>query len=283
MDGVEDVGTPTLDEAVRQYLVYRDYRKAAAALEAEAPGLADQPVSRAGALSPAAARIAERLGGAMDLGDGEAFFESWQEHLERAGASDDDDCMKLEFYLQIYFAVFPVVHGDGSAAAGAMARFRQFLETRGAALAQTTEFLPYYALPFVGNLREHPSFESLFATNWTVDLRRQLEGLLDRTAPGSVPPALTAAWAGYNGEPATSIPSAAPAAAAAAAGAADGIDVAGSPLYPAHAAVRAGGTDPGAVRSSSPSSCRRKSTVQLVAKSDSNDGCSRRLPTNGRA
>ena len=39
---------------------------------------------------------------------------------------------------------------------------KHYLETRGAALSQTTEFLPYYALPFVPNPRVHPSFRELF-------------------------------------------------------------------------------------------------------------------------
>ncbi len=44
-----------------------------------------------------------------------------------------------------------------------MARFRSFLETRGAALSKSPEFLPYYALPFVPDLRHHPTFQALFA------------------------------------------------------------------------------------------------------------------------
>jgi len=40
--------------------------------------------------------------------------------------------------------------------------FKQYLETRGAALSQTTEFLPFYALPFVPNPTVHPSFQELF-------------------------------------------------------------------------------------------------------------------------
>lgn len=40
--------------------------------------------------------------------------------------------------------------------------FKTYLESRGAALSQTTEFLPYYALPFVPNPRAHPSFKELF-------------------------------------------------------------------------------------------------------------------------
>ncbi|OWK12830.1 ARMC9 [Cervus elaphus hippelaphus] len=40
--------------------------------------------------------------------------------------------------------------------------FKTYLETKGAALSQTTEFLPFYALPFVPNPMVHPSFKELF-------------------------------------------------------------------------------------------------------------------------
>ena len=43
-----------------------------------------------------------------------------------------------------------------------MARFKNFIETKGAVLSKTAEFLPYYALPFVPDPRHHPSFEPLF-------------------------------------------------------------------------------------------------------------------------
>ena len=41
--------------------------------------------------------------------------------------------------------------------------FKSFLETKGAALCQTTEFLPFYALPFVPDPTAHPSFKPLFS------------------------------------------------------------------------------------------------------------------------
>lgn len=43
-----------------------------------------------------------------------------------------------------------------------ISHFKHFLETRGAVLSQTTEFLPFYALPFVPNPVAHPSFKELF-------------------------------------------------------------------------------------------------------------------------
>lgn len=43
--------------------------------------------------------------------------------------------------------------------------FKKYLETRGATLSQTTEFLPYYALPFVPNPKGHPSYKELFTVS----------------------------------------------------------------------------------------------------------------------
>ncbi len=43
-----------------------------------------------------------------------------------------------------------------------MKALKNFLETRGAGLAHSGEFLAYYALPFVPNPECHPSFEALF-------------------------------------------------------------------------------------------------------------------------
>jgi hypothetical protein len=46
-----------------------------------------------------------------------------------------------------------------------MTKFKSYIETRGAALSQTTEFLPFYALPFVPNPRAHPTYRELFSVS----------------------------------------------------------------------------------------------------------------------
>ena len=43
-----------------------------------------------------------------------------------------------------------------------MSAFKSFLETQGADLSQTTEFLPFYALPFVQDPKSHLSYKELF-------------------------------------------------------------------------------------------------------------------------
>ena len=43
--------------------------------------------------------------------------------------------------------------------------FKGYLETKGSALSQTTEFLPYYALPYIPDPTSHPSFKPLFVVS----------------------------------------------------------------------------------------------------------------------
>ena len=44
--------------------------------------------------------------------------------------------------------------------------FKKFIENRGSSLSQTTEFLPFYALPFVPNPKTHPSYREMFTVSW---------------------------------------------------------------------------------------------------------------------
>jgi hypothetical protein len=53
-----------------------------------------------------------------------------------------------------------------------------YLDTKGSELAQTTEFLQYYALPYVPNPLEHPSFKHIFTKEWLAELRSKLDAFL---------------------------------------------------------------------------------------------------------
>lgn len=43
-----------------------------------------------------------------------------------------------------------------------MANLKYYLETKGSNMSQTTEFLPFFALPFIPNPRNHPSLQDIF-------------------------------------------------------------------------------------------------------------------------
>lgn len=136
---------------------------------------------------------------AFDRGDHTELFTLWQRHIPPHVRNRDPVAQKLEFYLNVHCAAMPFrpsflkrfkgrPRGVADAAARAMQvhgaavcaacprprrtaphpplppppggqRFNHFLETRGKQLAQTTEFLVYYALPYVPNPVDHPSFQ----------------------------------------------------------------------------------------------------------------------------
>ncbi len=43
-----------------------------------------------------------------------------------------------------------------------MAEFKIYLDSNGSDLAKTSEFLPFYALPYIKNPLDHPTFKHLF-------------------------------------------------------------------------------------------------------------------------
>ena len=49
-----------------------------------------------------------------------------------------------------------------------MTEFKKYLESNGAALSQTTEFVAFYALPYVPNPKSHPAFKTLFEVSFVV-------------------------------------------------------------------------------------------------------------------
>jgi LisH domain-containing protein ARMC9 len=92
--------------------------------------------------------------------------------------------MKLEFYLRIYFAVYPSFMSQNSQQQNEkdlrreLAYFKDFLDSAGSYLSKTSEFLQYYALPYVDNPLMHPIFRNVCTKKWATDLRNKLREFL---------------------------------------------------------------------------------------------------------
>uniref|UniRef100_A0A4W2CUI5 LisH domain-containing protein ARMC9 n=1 Tax=Bos indicus x Bos taurus TaxID=30522 RepID=A0A4W2CUI5_BOBOX len=131
---------------------------------------------------PKSLKFQRDLLAAFDSGDQKVFFRLWEEHIPRPIRDGDSLAQKLEFYLHIHFAIYLLKHSAGRPDKEDLderiSYFKTFLETKGAALSQTTEFLPFYALPFVPNPMAHPSFRELFQDSWTPELKLKLEKFL---------------------------------------------------------------------------------------------------------
>ncbi|KAG7488189.1 hypothetical protein MATL_G00031550 [Megalops atlanticus] len=138
--------------------------------------------------------IQKDLLSSFEDGDYKVFFELWNGQIPPDIRDFDPVAQKLEFYLHIHFAIYPLKYTPGgpdrSDFEDRIKHFKHYLETRGAALSQTTEFLPFYALPFVPNPMVHPSFRALFQESWMPELRNKLEKFLSATLKASNTPRL---------------------------------------------------------------------------------------------
>lgn len=53
----------------------------------------------------------------------------------------------------------------------AQSDFKKYLDSKGSELSKANEFLAYYALPYIPNPWNHPSFKHLFTIDWVQELK----------------------------------------------------------------------------------------------------------------
>lgn len=122
-------------------------------------------------------RLLEALLGALDAGRAAQFFALWARGVPAHVRHQSLDAHRVEFYLRVYFAVFPTHPGVSAAAraaaepGAAMATLREWLATTGAHLAKTSEFVPFYALPYVPDPMAHPAFQRVFDRGFPATVR----------------------------------------------------------------------------------------------------------------
>ncbi|XP_046500024.1 lisH domain-containing protein ARMC9 isoform X2 [Equus quagga] len=169
---------------VKEYLDFAEFEDTLKTFSKECK-IKGKPLSKTagGSLRDSKSLIIQRdLVAAFDSGDQKVFFDLWEEHIPSFIRAGDSLAQKLEFYLHIHFAIYLLKHSmgrpDKEELDERISYFKTYLETKGAALSQTAEFLPFYALPFVPNPMVHPSFKELFQDSWTPELKLKLEKFL---------------------------------------------------------------------------------------------------------
>uniref|UniRef100_A0A8B9KZH0 LisH domain-containing protein ARMC9 n=1 Tax=Astyanax mexicanus TaxID=7994 RepID=A0A8B9KZH0_ASTMX len=169
---------------IKEYLKFSEFEDTVKIFEKECKSKG-KPVPKTPRSPPVDSKILiiqKDLISSFDDGDMKVFFELWAENVPVDIRDSDPNVQKLEFYLHIHFVIYPLKSNVGRQDKAdfdeRISHFKHYLETRGAALSQTTEFLPFYALPFVPNPAVHPSFQELFQDSWAPDLRKKLEKFL---------------------------------------------------------------------------------------------------------
>ena len=112
----------------------------------------------------------------FDEGNRKKFFEHWERYIPPLWKLGEYE--KLEFFLNIYFTIFPVMQGKKDAWSQEIKLFKEFLATKGADFCKTNEFLPFYALPHIPNPASHPSFQRYFTQSWVNELRSRINNYL---------------------------------------------------------------------------------------------------------
>uniref|UniRef100_A0A669F4K7 LisH domain-containing protein ARMC9 n=1 Tax=Oreochromis niloticus TaxID=8128 RepID=A0A669F4K7_ORENI len=197
---------------IKEYLKFEEFEETLHSFEKECKRkgkLASKP--RGNTLNDSKTRVIQVhfdfLWSSFDDGDHRVFFELWTENIPPRVKDTDAEAQGLEFYLYIHFTIYPLrrhpVGHDRAEFEERVSFFKQYLETRGEALSQTTEFLPYYALPFVPNPTVHPSFKELFQDSWMPKLRDKLEQFLSVILKPSNSPRLMTLYSRRAGKEAT--------------------------------------------------------------------------------
>ncbi|XP_078375388.1 lisH domain-containing protein ARMC9-like isoform X3 [Oculina patagonica] len=192
MDAVVAVESD-LNAIVKEYLDYVGYSRTLSTFEDELKLLGKQSNQiNTPRNESQKTEIQGQLTLAFDDGRCTEFFRMWNEYIPDSVQDTDHVCQKLIFNINIYFALYPLTHGNQNKQEleQSMQVFKAYLETKGAALSQTTEFLPYYALPFIPNPTSHPSFKPLFASSWSSELKNNLQVFLSATLKSQEKPQL---------------------------------------------------------------------------------------------
>ncbi|XP_058494292.1 lisH domain-containing protein ARMC9 isoform X1 [Solea solea] len=182
---------------IREYLKFEEFEETIHRFDKDCKSkgkLVSKP--QGSTLRDAKTRVIQKdLLSSFDDGDHKVFFELWTENNISFEVKDTDcEVQRLEFYLHVHFTIYPLRRHPGRHDQAEFEKrisyFKQYLETRGAALSQTAEFLPYYALPFIPNPTVHPSFKDLFQETWIPHLRDKLEQFLFVTLKAAFIPRL---------------------------------------------------------------------------------------------
>jgi len=144
---------------------------------------------------------------ALEIGDPDNFFRLWNRFLPSTALKSGEG-QKLDFYAHVFFSIFPLHPLNRSQNKGTedaeykrrMEDFKEFLNTKGAELSKTEEFLHFYALPYIPSPTTHPSFKVLFTRAWVNELKERISKFFQGNSPSNQQPLLVKMAKAYNGK-----------------------------------------------------------------------------------
>ena len=175
---IKDVhkSTDIISSLIHEYLLKRDYTKTLDSFQEELI----TKIKQKNYYKIAFSNITEsNLVKFFSLGKKNEFFKSWKRIIPNHIRLREPPLQKLEFYIQVYFAIYPLLYRDSEINCNktiqeTMEEFKEFLEKKDSDYSKSNEFLSYYALPYVQNPKTHPSYSKLFQPEWAVELKDKI-------------------------------------------------------------------------------------------------------------
>ena len=165
--------SPSLDDAsflIKDYLKKKNLLKTFEIFEKESKSLCES--------SDRLSTLFKRL----EQGSSKEFFQIYEE-LQKGQPFNKpvQENDKLEFYFNVYFAIYevhPFLGNKKELNRDAINDFKTYLEEKGADLAKFHEIIPFFALPYIKNPKEHATFKHLFTQNWLTTIKQDLNNYL---------------------------------------------------------------------------------------------------------
>lgn len=175
---IKDVhkSTDIISSLIHEYLLKRDYQKTLDAFQEELI----TKIKQKNYYKIAFSNITEtNLLKFFNFGRKAEFFKSWKRLIPNHIRLREPPLQKLEFYIQVYFAIYPLLYRDGEINSNktiqeTMDEFKIFLEKKDSDYSKSNEFLQYYALPYVQNVKTHPTYSKLFMPEWAIELKDKI-------------------------------------------------------------------------------------------------------------
>ena len=101
---------------------------------------------------------------------------------------------KLNFNIQIYFAIYPILNQKANLndektnykLKKNMEEFKSFLEQNKSESEFSSEFLTYYALPYISDPRNNSNYLHLFKPEWSKCLMEQIAKCVEYYSPNNI-------------------------------------------------------------------------------------------------
>eukprot|EP00055_Hartaetosiga_balthica_P014002 m.74572 g.74572 ORF g.74572 m.74572 type:complete len:829 (+) comp8454_c0_seq4:136-2622(+) len=176
------ISTPLLPLAL-DFLESEGYAESARTLEAEAEARGVK-YKRFKQTHEAPSLVVESMMSAFDVGNGRKFMKEWTNAIDVALRDGDETCIKLEAYVNIYFAIVGMHPGVKSSVENydqmeAMQHLQAYLNNLGTSKKYTPqELLPFFALPVLADPMSNSSFSHLFSETWVNEIRGRVEAFL---------------------------------------------------------------------------------------------------------